>query len=87
MYNVHIVVAEASQRLVTTSLGDFCVVIMLKRVGSAHVALLMTDTCMYFRTLRLMPCYKVYFCQKIKKAPGKKVAPWRLLGAFAPFSD
>ena len=62
-------------------------VIMLKRVGSAHVALLMTDTCMYFRTLRLMPCYKVYFCQKIKKAPGKKVAPRRLLGAFAPFSD
>ena len=24
---------------------------------------------------------------KIKKAPRKKVAPWRLLGAFAPFSD
>ena len=24
---------------------------------------------------------------KIKKAPGKKVAPRRLLGAFAPFSD
>ena len=22
---------------------------------------------------------------KIKKAPGKKVAPWRLLGACAPF--
>ena len=31
---------------------------------------------MYFRTLWLMPCYKVYFCQKIKKAPGKKVVPW-----------
>ena len=26
------------------------------------------------------------FCQKTKKAPGKKVAPWRLLGACAPFS-
>ena len=54
-------------------------------VGSAPVALWMTDKCMYFRTLLLMPCYKVYFYQMIKKAPRKKVAPWRLLGAFAPF--
>ena len=32
-----------------------------------------------------MPSYRVYFFQKIKKAPEKKVAPWRLLGACAPF--
>ena len=32
-----------------------------------------------------MASYRVYFFQKIKKAPEKKVAPWRLLAACAPF--
>ena len=33
-----------------------------------------------------MKCsYRVYFCQKIKKAPGKKVAPFRRLRAFLAF--
>ena len=32
-----------------------------------------------------MPSYRVYFFQKIKKAPEKKVAPCRLLAACAPF--
>ena len=105
MYNVHIVVAEATQRLITTSLGGFfCVAIMLKSdivttqnwnipakksvwVSSDTVAVWMTDKFMYFRTVWMMPCYKANFSQKIKKAPAKKVAPLRLLGAFAPFSD
>ena len=39
----------------------------------------------YTCTLKVVPSYRVYLCQKIKKAPGKKVAPWRLLGACAPF--
>ena len=39
----------------------------------------------YTCTLKVVPSYRVYFCQKIKKAPGKKAAPWRLLGAWAPF--
>ena len=39
----------------------------------------------YTCTLKVVPSYRVYFCQKIKKAPGKKAAPWRLLGACAPF--